>query len=97
MPRGSVTAIVLALVSEPGLNEPYPLVIRVGEVAAVCMTQEILCPAGAPICDDPTIADGELTAKGLGFRGLRPGTTLCSAAGFSGQGIRRAFRVTVVP
>jgi hypothetical protein len=46
-----------------------------------------------PICDDPKVAVPVDTPDGLGFQGVAPGTTLCSAA--SSVGPRRIFRITV--
>ena len=74
-------------------DEPFPIELRVGETFEACSSGQIVCPARAPICDDPKVvvpADG---SEGLGFRGVGPGTTLCSAA--SAVGPRRVFRFTV--
>ena len=46
-----------------------------------------------PICDDPKVAIPVDVNGGLGFKGVGPGTTLCSAA--SAVGPRRIFRITV--
>jgi hypothetical protein len=72
---------------------PFPVGLRVGETFEACSSGQIVCPARTPICDDPKVvipADGD---GGLGFRGVGPGTTLCSAA--SAVGPRRVFRFTV--
>ena len=70
--------------------------MKVGERALVCKTGAILCPAAAPRCDDPAVVvPEEIPADGLAFRGVKPGTTLCSAGAGSGQGLRRVFLVIV--
>jgi hypothetical protein len=81
----------------PPSSAPYPLVVKVGESTAICKTGTILCPAAAAICDDTSIAVGETMGQGLVFRGVKPGTTLCSALASSGQGMRTVYGVTVVP
>ena len=74
-------------------DEPFPVGLRVGEMFDACSSGEIVCPARAPICDDPKVAiPADVNGK-LGFRGVGPGTTLCSAA--SAVGPRRVFRITV--
>ena len=74
-------------------DEPFPVELSVGETFEVCASGQILCPAIAPICDDPKIAIPVDASKGLGFRGVGPGSTLCSAA--SAAGPRRVFRIIV--
>lgn len=74
-------------------DEPYPVDLSVGETFEVCGTGEIICPATAPICDDPKVSVPVDTPNGLGFRGAGPGTTLCSAVSVTRQ--RRIFRITV--
>jgi hypothetical protein len=74
-------------------DEPYPVELRVGETFDVCASGQIVCPARAPICDDPKVTIPADVNGGLGFRGVGPGTTLCSAA--SSVGPRRIFRITV--
>jgi len=76
-------------------DEPAPLSLKVGGKIAICATGTIECPASAPICDDTSIASAENGPDGLVFKGLKPGTTLCSAASSSGGGFRRVYRVTV--
>jgi hypothetical protein len=74
-------------------DEPFPVGLLVGETFDACASGEIVCPARAPICDDPKVAvPADVNGK-LGFRGVGPGTTLCSAA--SAVGPRRVFRITV--
>jgi hypothetical protein len=58
-----------------------------------CASGQIGCPARAPICDDPKVAVPADAPGGLGFQGVGPGTTLCSAS--SAVGPRRIFRITV--
>jgi hypothetical protein len=75
--------------------EAYPLSLRVGKTIALCKTGTISCPAASPICDDTGIVDALFTADGLVFKGVKPGTTLCSAANGNGAGSRRVYRITV--
>ena len=75
--------------------DPVPLTVKVGESVALCATGTIQCPAANPICDDTSVATAEVTAEGLVLRGVKKGTTLCSAAGASGFGQRQVYRVVV--
>jgi len=84
-----------ALSGDPRKDEAYPLQVKVGDAVAICETGTVMCPAGAAICDDPSIARPDADARGLLFRGVSPGTTLCSAGSSSGQ-LRVVYRVTVV-
>ncbi len=96
-------AAIAALSAAPGRGEgpapspnlPYPVEMTVGETFEVCKSGQILCPAVAPICDDPKVVTPVDTPSGLGFKAVGPGTTLCSAG--SQWGIRRVFRFTVLP
>ena len=72
---------------------PFPIELQVGETFDACSSGQIVCPARAPICDDPKVVVPADVNGGLGFRGVGPGTTLCSAA--SAVGPRRVFRITV--
>ena len=74
-------------------DEPFPVALRVGETFEACTSGQIACPARTPICDDPKVVVPVDGSEGLGFRGVGPGTTLCSAA--SHVGPRRVFRFTV--
>ncbi|HMK72747.1 MAG TPA: hypothetical protein VK454_05385, partial [Myxococcaceae bacterium] len=76
-------------------NAPYSLSMKVGQSIELCQTGTITCPAGSAICDDPSVVAWENGEAGLVFKGLKPGTTLCSAGTAGGQGFRRVFRVTV--
>ncbi|HWS14897.1 MAG TPA: hypothetical protein VN450_01780, partial [Candidatus Methylomirabilis sp.] len=84
---------------DPKRNEPYPVELQVGEIFKVCTSGEVICPVRAPICDDLKIVDVVDTPDGLGFKGISPGTTLCSVMGGTsmsgGFGFRRVFRITV--
>ena len=97
--RSSVAVIALfaagVFAAAPALaqDEPYPVELTVGETFDACTSGQIVCPARGPICDDPNVAAPVDTGSGLGFRGVGPGTTLCSAA--SAVGPRRLFRITV--
>jgi hypothetical protein len=94
--------LLLALVAlaasaaEPSA-EPFPISIKAGKSIALCKTDSIICPAASPICDDTSVVDATFTAEGLVFKGVKAGTTLCSAASDSGLGSRRVYRVTVTP
>ena len=74
-----------------------PLSLKVGEVWPVCQRSTIICPAHTPICDNPLVAVGEFDPHlGLVWRGVGPGTTLCSASAHGAPGsLRTVFRVTV--
>ena len=74
-------------------DEPFPIELRVGETFEACTSGQIVCPARTALCDDPKIAIPVDVPGGLGFKGVGPGTTLCSAA--SAVGPRRIFRITV--
>lgn len=74
-------------------DEPFPIGLQVGETFDACASGQIVCPARVPLCDDPKVAVPVDVNGGLGFQGVGPGTTLCSAA--SAVGPRRIFRVTV--
>jgi hypothetical protein len=103
MRLAQLVAVLLALAfpaaarsGDPRKDEAYPLQVKVGDAVAICETQTILCPAGAAVCDDPAIARPDGDARGVLFRGVSPGTTLCSAGSSSGQVWRVVYRVTVV-
>jgi len=85
----------LALLLLAAADAPFPLSVKVGESVAICTTGTIMCPASAPICDDTSIVTPEVTEAGLTFKGLKPGSTLCSAASASGRGARRVYKVDV--
>jgi hypothetical protein len=74
-------------------DEPFPIELRVGETFEACSSGQIVCPARTPICDDPKVVVPADVNGALGFQGVGPGTTLCSAA--SAVGPRRVFRITV--
>lgn len=74
-------------------DEPFPVELQAGEMFDVCASGQIVCPARVPICDDPKVAVPADVSGGLGFQGVGPGSTLCSAA--SAVGPRRIFRITV--
>jgi len=98
----AVLAVVCALAGAvpaqaPAAETPgdgyYPVTLAVGEVFDVCKSGTVVCPARSPICDDPKVATPVDLPDGLGFKGVSPGTTLCSAA--SSVGPRRVFRIAV--
>jgi len=75
-------------------DEPYPVDLKAGETFDVCASGLVRCPPIGNICDDPKVAiPVDVPGSGLGFRGIGPGTTLCSAGSVSG--FRRIFRITV--
>jgi hypothetical protein len=80
----------------PVADAPVPLTVRVGKSVAICVTGTIQCPAAQPICDDTSVVTAEETEAGLVFKGLKPGTTLCSAASAAGVGPRRVYKIEVV-
>lgn len=79
----------------PPPQGPYPVELKVGEVLKICLTGKILCPAVAPICDDPNVATPVYTPDGVGFKAVGPGTTICGAQGSKGTTGRPAWRITV--
>ena len=74
-------------------DEAYSIELEVGQTFDACSSGLIVCPARGPICDDPMVAIPADVNGGLGFKGVGPGTTLCSAA--SSVGPRRIFSITV--
>jgi hypothetical protein len=89
-------SLLLSLLLAASLDA-FPLEIEVGKAVAVCKTGTIICPASNSICDDTTLVGVETSAEGLVFRGLKAGTTTCSAGSSAGAGMRSVYRVTVVP
>ena len=75
--------------------DAFPLEIPVGKAIALCKTNTIICPASNAICDDSSVVGVETSDAGLVFRGLKPGTTICSAGSSAGAGLRSVYRVTV--
>jgi hypothetical protein len=71
----------------------FPVGLQAGETFDACASGQIVCPARSPICDDPKVAVPADVNGGLGFKGVGPGSTLCSAA--SSVGPRRIFKITV--
>lgn len=86
---------VLIVTAHPARAEEgvFPVGLLVGETFDACASGQIVCPARVPICDDPKVAIPVDVNGGLGFKGVGPGETLCSAA--SSVGPRRIFRITV--
>ena len=75
--------------------DAFPLEMAVGKSVAVCKTNTIICPASNAICDDTSVVGIETSDEGLVFKGLKPGTTICSAGSGAGAGLRSVYRVTV--
>ncbi len=92
-PLAALLAVLPALAL--AADGPFPLNVRVGQGAAICKTGTILCPAGGAMCDDPKVAVPELGPDGVEFKGVGPGSTLCSAGTQEGRGPRVVYRVTV--
>jgi len=88
-----VGALLVTVHPARAQDEPFQVDLLVGETIEICATGEIACPARTPICDNPKVAVPADAPGGLGFRGVGPGSTLCSAA--SATGLRRVFRITV--
>jgi hypothetical protein len=89
---------LLVAVAAPWLawaDPPRPIRIRVGQVLVLADAGLLMPPGNSPICDNPRVAVGELTPRGLAFRGVAPGTTLCSASPGAVTNARRVFSVTV--
>ena len=87
---------VLIVTAHPARAEEgvFPVGLEVGQTFDACASGLIVCPARVPICDDLKVAiPVDVEGGGLGFKGVGPGTTLCSAA--SSAGPRRIFRITV--
>jgi hypothetical protein len=77
--------------TEPG--QTYEVELRAGEIFKVCKSGIVVCPVLVSICDDANIVTSVNTPDGLGFKGVAPGTTLCSVG--TAVGPRRLFRITV--
>lgn len=84
--------LILSVSNVKAQNSPYPVSIKVGEIFSVCKSGLVICPVRTPICDDTTIIMLVNTPNGLGFKGIAPGTTLCSV---TTGGARRLFQITV--
>ncbi len=74
-------------------DQPYPVVLHIGQVFEVCRTGEVICPIVRHICDDLEVVGLVETPDGLGIKGVGAGTTLCVVSGSTGPG--RLFRITV--
>lgn len=77
----------------PEAGQTYEVELQVGEIFKVCKSGLVVCPAIVSICDDASIVTIVSTPDGLGFKGVAPGTTLCSVG--TAVGPRRLFRVIV--
>ena len=75
------------------LGQPNEVGLQVGEIFKVCKSGIVVCPVILSLCDDANIVTSVNTPDGLGFKGVAPGTTLCSVG--TTVGPRRLFRVTV--
>ena len=76
--------------------DAFPLDVQVGKTVALCKTNTIICPASNAICDDTSVVGIETSDEGLVFKGLKPGTTTCSAGSSAGAGLRSVYKVTVL-
>jgi hypothetical protein len=77
----------------PADDGGHPLRLAVGQSVALCSTGTLLCPARATFCDDTSVVVVGGDERGPVLTGMKPGTTVCSAASASGS--RRVYRVTV--
>ena len=86
---------VLIVTAHPARAEEgvFPVGLLVGETFDACASGQIVCPARGAMCDDLKVATPVDVNGGLGFKGVGPGTTLCSAS--SSVGPRRIFKITV--
>ena len=87
---GAFAAFHAASAQDPGY---YPIELAAGESYEVCKSGAIVCPAISARCDDPKVVVPVDLPSGLGFKGVSPGKTLCSAG--SAVGPRRVFSITV--
>jgi hypothetical protein len=74
-------------------SQTYEVELQAGEIFKVCKSGIVVCPVILSLCDDANIVTSVSTPDGLGFKGVAPGTTLCSVG--TGVGPRRLFRITV--
>ncbi|MCL2102487.1 MAG: hypothetical protein FWH25_00430 [Syntrophorhabdaceae bacterium] len=91
-----IVGVLPALAAEPVTTDSdgiHNVKLKVGEDFDVCLSGEVVCPASMSICDDLKVVNLVDLPTGLGFRGVGPGTTLCSTG--SAVGPRRIFRITV--
>jgi len=86
-----VSDVMAGDTTEPG--QSYEVELQVGEIFKVCKSGIVVCPVILSLCDDANIVTSVNTPDGLGFKGVAPGTTLCSVG--TAVGPRRLFRVTV--
>ena len=84
--------LILTVSNVKAQDSPHSVNMKVGETFSVCKSGLVICPVRTPICDDTTIITLVNTPDGLGFKGVAPGTTLCSVAT---AGARRLFQITV--
>jgi hypothetical protein len=93
-----VTTWVVAVAPARGADttDAHELRLEVGQSVSLCSTGTLLCPARDARCDDLSVVAPGADERGPLLKGVKPGTTLCSAAGASGAGARRIYRVTVV-
>lgn len=91
--------VLIMFVSDVKAGDPtesgqiHEVELQAGEVFKVCKSGIVVCPAIVSICDDANIVTIVNTPDGLGFKGVAPGSTLCSVG--TTVGPRRLFRVTV--
>jgi hypothetical protein len=85
--------LFMAALDARAQDQGFPVALQAGETFDACASGQIVCPARAAICDDPKVAVPADVNGRLGFKGVGPGETLCSAA--SSVGPRRLFRITV--
>ena len=93
--RHLASAALVAAFAVPSLAlaDDGVLEVEQGKRTSICETGAVVCPARAPICDDPAVARIEGSSAGLVLVGVSAGTTTCSVQ--SGTGQRRVFSVRV--
>ena len=93
--RHLASAALVAALATPALALAQEGVLEVeqGKRTSICETGAVICPARAPICDDPAVARIEGSSAGLVLVGVSAGATTCSVQ--SGTGQRRVFSVRV--
>jgi hypothetical protein len=89
----SVPFAAMSQIQPQQSNEPYLVELKVFEIFKVCKSGEVVCPVKFPYCDDSNVVVVVDTPDGVGFKGIFPGTTLCSLQ--SANFLLRVFRIKV--
>jgi hypothetical protein len=88
-----LAALPAAAQRPPDPDKPREISLAVNQSVSVCQTGTVMCPATAPICDDPSVASMRDRGQGLEIVGHKKGKTLCSV--MSTNQLRQVFSVTV--